>query len=456
MKTIINDDFLLKTKTAKKLYKAYAKDMPIIDYHCHLIPKLIAEDYQFQSVGELMLAGDHYKWRAMRSFGIDEKYVTGDADWKEKFRAFAKALQYCIGNPLYHWTHLELKRYFGIDEALTEKNADEIYDKCSQKIAEGGFSARQLIKNSNVKALCTTDDPMDTLEYHKACADSGFEVKVLPTYRPDKAFNIHKETFLPYIAQTGVKTYAELKQWLVGTIDKFQAHGCRLSDHGLDFIPYAIGDAEAVFNKVMNGGVATEEETQIYMTDLLLFFGREFAKRDWCMQIHVGAIRNNNTPMYRKLGPDTGFDSIAETAVAEPLAKFMDALEQENSLPKTILYSLNPKDNYTLGTLMGCFQKAPHCSKIQLGSGWWFNDQKDGMEQQLCALGNLGVLGGFVGMLTDSRSFLSYPRHEYFRRILCNLIGTWVEEGQYPNDPEALGNIIRGICYENAYKYFQF
>ena len=456
MKTIIHDDFLLKTATAKRLYNEYAKDMPIIDYHCHLNPKLIAEDHQFESVGELMLVGDHYKWRAMRSFGIDEKYVTGDSTWQEKFRALAKTLQYCIGNPLYHWTHLELKRYFDIDEALTEKNADEIYEKCSAKIAAGGFTARQLIKNSNVDVVCTTDDPLDTLEYHKAIRESDFDVKVLPAYRPDKVVNIHKDTFLPYIAQTGVKTYAELKAWLVKTIDHFHANGCRLSDHGLDFIPYAEGDAEAVFNKVINGGVATREETEVYMTDLLLLFGREFAKRDWCMQIHVGAIRNNNTRMYRQLGADTGFDSIAETMLGEPLAKLMDALELEDSLPKMILYSLNPKDNYTLGTLMGCFQKPPHCSKIQLGSGWWFNDQKDGMEEQLKALGNLGVLGGFVGMLTDSRSFISYPRHEYFRRILCNLIGGWVEDGLYPDDPEALGNIIRGISYENAKTYFSF
>ena len=456
MKTIINDNFLLKSETAQRLYNDYAKEMPIIDYHCHLNPKLIAEDYQFQSVGEIMLAGDHYKWRAMRSFGVEENCVTGDADWREKFRAFAKTLTYCIGNPLYHWTHLELKRYFDIDEALTEKNADEIYDKCNAKIAAGGFSARQLIKNSGVEALCTTDDPIDTLEYHKAIAESGFEVKVLPTYRPDKVCNIHKETFLPYIEATGVKTFAELKAWLVTSIDKFHAHGCRLSDHGLDFVPFTEGDAEAVFNKVMAGGKATMEETHIYMTDLLLFFGKEFAKRGWCMQIHVGAIRDNNKPMYRALGPDTGFDSIAETSIGEPLAKLLNALQEEDSLPKTILYSLNPKDNYVLGTLIGCFQKAPHRCKVQLGSGWWFNDQKDGMEQQLCALGNLGVLGGFVGMLTDSRSFLSYPRHEYFRRILCNLIGNWVEDGLYPDDPEALENIIRGICYNNAKAYFQF
>ena len=456
MKTIIHDDFLLQSETAKRLYHSFAKEMPIIDYHCHLSPALIAENYRFQNVGELMLAGDHYKWRAMRSFGIDERYVTGDATWQEKFRAFAKMLTYAIGNPLYHWTHLELKRYFDIDEALTEKNADEIYEKCSAKMAKGGFSTRELIQNSGVEVVCTTDDPLDSLEHHRKIREDGFAVKVLPTYRPDKAVNIHKDTFLPYIAQTGAKSLPELKAWLVASIDRFHENGCRLSDHGLDFIPYAKGDAEAIFAKVLAGGVATAEETQIYITDLLLFFAKEYAKRDWCMQIHVGAIRNNNTPMYKKLGPDTGYDSIAETAVAEPLAGLMDALECEDALPKTILYSLNPKDNYTLATLMGCFQKAPHRSKIQLGSGWWFNDQKDGMEQQLCALGNLGVLGAFVGMLTDSRSFISYPRHEYFRRILCNLIGTWVEQGQYPDDPDALGAIIRGICFENAKAYFNF
>lgn len=456
MKTIIHEDFLLKTETAKRLYHDYAEQMPIIDYHCHLNPKLIAEDYQFESVGELMLAGDHYKWRAMRSFGIDEKYITGDASWKEKFRALARTLQYSIGNPLYHWTHLELKRYFDIDEALTEANADEIYDKCSAKIASGGFTARQLIEDSGVKVVCTTDDPMDSLEYHAAIAKSDFAVKVLPACRPDKVVNIHKDTFLPYIAQTGVKTYGELKAWLVASIDRFHAAGCRLSDHGLDFIPYALGDAEAVFNKVMAGGVATREETEIYMTDLLLLFAREFSKRDWCMQIHVGTIRNNNTRMYRQLGPDTGFDSIAETTLGEPLAKFMDALDMENSLPRMILYSLNPKDNYTLGTLMGCFQKAPYCGKIQLGSAWWFNDQLDGMTEQLKALGNLGVLGSFIGMLTDSRSFISYPRHEYFRRILCNLLGQWVEDGMYPDDPETLKKIVQGISYYNADKYFAF
>ena len=456
MKTIIHDEFLLQNDTAKHLYHTYAEKLPIIDYHCHLNPAWIAEDHRFSDLGELLLAGDHYKWRAMRSFGIDEECVTGNASWREKFRAFAKTLTYCIGNPLYHWTHLELKRYFGIDEILTEKNADEIFDKCSALLATEGYSAKGLIARSGVEVVCTTDDPIDTLEHHKAIRESGFATKVLPTYRPDKAVNIHKDTFLPYIAQTGVKTYAELKAWLVASIDRFHENGCRLSDHGLDFIPYGVGDASAIFDKVMNGGVATEEETQIYMTDLLCFFAREYYKRNWCMQIHVGAIRNNSTRMYRALGPDTGFDSIAETKLPENLARLMDMWDIDDTMPKTILYSLNPKDNYVLGTLMGCFQKAPHRSKIQLGSGWWFNDQKDGMEEQLRALGNLGVLGAFVGMLTDSRSFVSYPRHEYFRRILCNLIGTWVEEGQYPNDEEALAAIVEGICYHNAKEYFKF
>ena len=455
MKTIINDEFLLNTKTAKELYEI-AKDMPIIDYHCHLDPKLIAIDYKFDNLGELFLGGDHYKWRMMRSFGIDERYVTGDATFKEKFKAFATALQYAIGNPLYHWTHLELKKYFGIDEALCEENADEIYEKCTALLRTDEYSARNLIKNSNVEVVCTTDDPIDTLEYHDQIKDSGFSVKVLPAFRPDKAVNIHKETFLPYIEKAGVKSYEELKSWLSSRLDFFHSKGCRLSDHGLDFVPYTLGDASNVFNKALNGEALTKEEIDAYMTDLLVFFGKEYAKRGWCMQIHVGAIRNNNTKMYKRLGPDTGYDSIAETNLGENLSKLLDTLEMDDSLPKTILYSLNPKDNYVLATLMGCFQGAEARGKIQLGSGWWFNDQKDGMEEQLKALGNLGVLGSFVGMLTDSRSFVSYTRHDYFRRILCNLIGGWVENGLYPNDKAMLEKIIRGISYENANSYFGF
>ncbi len=456
MKTIINDDFLLKTATAKELYHNFAENQPIIDYHCHLNPAWIAEDHRFSDIGELMLAGDHYKWRAMRSFGTDEKYVTGDASWREKFKALAKTLQFAIGNPLYHWTHLELKRYFGIDEALTEKNADEIFDTCSALLQKDGFSAKGLIKRSNVEVVCTTDDPIDTLEYHKQIRESGFNVKVIPAFRPDKAVNIHKDTFIPYIEAAGVKSYDELKKWLISRIDFFHESGCRLSDHGLDFIPYANGNAAEIFDKAMDKKALTDEEIQAYMTDLLLFFGREYAKRNWCMQIHVGAIRNNNTKMYKLLGADTGFDSIADNSIAAPLARIMDTLDSEDMLPKTILYSLNPNDNYALATLMGCFQKAPFKSKIQLGSGWWFNDQKDGMEAQLKAYGNLGILGCFVGMLTDSRSFISYPRHEYFRRILCNLLGEWVEDGLYPNDTEALEKIVKGISYNNAKEYFGY
>lgn len=455
MKNIINEDFLLSTKTAKELYEI-AKEMPIIDYHCHLDPRLIAIDYKFDNLGELLLGGDHYKWRMMRSFGVDEKYVTGDASFKEKFREFARALEYAIGNPLYHWTHLELKHYFGIDESLTYENADEIYEKCTAQLRTDEFSCRNLIKNSNVEVVCTTDDPIDTLEYHDQIKESGFEVKVLPAFRPDKAVNIHKETFLPYIKKAGVKSYAELKAWLSSRLDFFGEKGCRLSDHGLDFIPYAIGDASSIFDKALNGEALTKEEIDAYMTDLLIFFGKEYARRGWCMQIHVGAMRNNNTKMYQRLGPDTGYDSIAETNLGENLSRLLDALEIENALPKTILYSLNPKDNYVLATLMGCFQGSGVRGKIQLGSGWWFNDQKDGMQEQLRALGNLGVLGSFVGMLTDSRSFVSYTRHDYFRRILCDLIGKWVENGEYPNNKEMLEKIIKGISYENARDYFNF
>ena len=456
MKTIINKNFLLQTKTAQKLYHTFAEPQPIIDYHCHLDPRQIAEDHRFSDIGEVMLAGDHYKWRAMRSNGIDERFITGNATWREKFRAFAETIPCCIGNPLYHWTHLELTRYFGIDEPLTAESADRIFDRCSELLQGEGYSARGLMERSNVKTVCTTDDPADSLEYHKQIKESGFSVKVLPAFRPDKAVNVHKDTFLPYIEKTGVKNYADLKAWLSSRLDFFHENGCRLSDHGLDFIPYKAGDAAKVFEDVLNGKTPTREETEIYMTDLLLFFGKEYSRRGWCMQIHVGALRNNNTRMYQQLGPDTGFDSIADGSLAAPLAKLMDSLEQEHALPKTILYSLNPNDLYALGTLMGCFQSAEARSKIQLGSAWWFNDQKDGMEAQLRALGNLGVLGGFIGMLTDSRSFLSYPRHEYFRRILCNLIGEWVEQGQYPNDLNTLGKIVSDVCYGNAERYFAF
>ena len=453
MKSFINDDFMLKTKAAKKLYSAVA-DLPIIDYHCHLSPKMIAEDYKFRNAYDLFLGGDHYKWRQMRTNGIDEEYITGSADEYEKFRAFARTMPYLIGNPIYHWTHLELKRYFDIDETLSEATCEAIWNKCNECLAKDEYSAQNLIKRSNVEVICTTDDPIDTLEYHEALVN--FPTKILPTFRPDKAVEIGKETFVPYIEQVGVKSYAELEAWMRDRIAYFNAHGCRLSDHAMEYVPFGVGDAAAVFEKRMAGGELTAAEIDAFKTALLTVCAEEYTKLGWTMQVHIGALRNNNRRMYEKLGPDTGFDSINDLCIAEPLSAFMNHLEYRDVLPKTILYTLNPKDNYVLGTMLGNFQKAPTAGKIQFGSGWWFNDQRDGMEQQMRALANLGMLSRFVGMLTDSRSFVSYPRHEYFRRILCNLIGQWVEDGEYPADYDTLTEIVSGICYYNAKKYFNF
>ena len=450
---IVNDSFMLKTKTAKKLY-AMVKDLPIIDYHCHLVPKMIAEDHKFKNAYDLFLGGDHYKWRQMRSNGIDEEYVTGSAPDYEKFLAFAKTLPLLIGNPMYHWTHLELKRYFGIDEELNEESCERIWNRCNELLALPEYSAKNLIKRSGVEVICTTDDPADTLEYHKALRD--FEVKILPTFRPDKAVEIGKETFIPYINAIGVKSYSELAEWIRDRIAFFDSYGCRLSDHALEYVPFAEGDPEAAFNKRMAGEALTECEIDSFKTALLAVCAEEYTKRGWAMQLHIGALRNNNRRMYEKLGPDTGFDSINDLQIAEKLSAFMNKLEYADILPKTILYTLNPKDNYTLGTMLGNFQKAPIPGKIQFGSGWWFNDQRDGMEAQMQALANLGMLSRFVGMLTDSRSFVSYTRHEYFRRILCNLIGKWVEDGEYPANYKTLEKIVKGIAYENAKSYFNF
>lgn len=453
MKTIIHEDFLLQNDTAQTLYHQFAKDLPIIDYHCHLSPARIQQNQPFTDVGEMMLDGDHYKWRIMRAAGIPESLITGNGTWEEKFRVFASALPLCIGNPLYHWTHLELKRYFGIEEILNEESAERIYRQCNQQLQEGTFTPQELIRQSKVEVLCTTDDPMDTLEHHRAL--EGFDIKVLPTFRPDKAVDIHKPSFLPYMKKAGISDYEELKLWLKERMDHFQSVGCCLADLGLDFVPWGQGDARAVFQKVLAGNTPTRWETELYMTDLVLFLGQEFADRGFCMQIHMNTLRNNSTRAYRHLGPDTGYDSMGEAGVVQPLARILDGLAEKEQLPKTILYSLNPKDNLPLATLMGCFQE--NCKgKLQLGSGWWFNDQKLGMEQQMQDLAGVGVLGCFVGMLTDSRSFLSYPRHEYFRRILCNLLGTWVEQELYPKDLTGLGQIVRGICYENAKAYFNF
>ena len=451
--SIINDSFMLKTETARKLYDK-VKDLPIIDYHCHLSPKMIAEDYRFRNAFDLFLSGDHYKWRQMRTNGIDEEYITGNADEYEKFRAFASIMPYLIGNPLYHWTHLELKRYFDIDEHLSAKTCEAIWNKCNECLAKPEFGAQNLIKRSGVEVICTTDDPIDTLEYHAALKD--FSTKVLPTFRPDKLVEIGKETFLPYVEAIGIKDYDKIVEWVRERIAYFNSFGCRLSDHGLEYVPYATGDAKAAFEKRLAGGQLTKYEEDSFKTAIITVCAEEYAKLGWTMQIHVGALRNNNRRMYEKLGADTGFDSINDLCIAEPLSALLNSLEYKDALPKTILYTLNPKDNYVLGTMLGNFQKAPTPGKIQFGSGWWFNDQRDGMVSQMRALANLGTLSRFVGMLTDSRSFVSYPRHEYFRRIMCNLIGTWVEDGEYPADFDKLTEIVQGIAYYNSKSYFGF
>jgi len=453
---IIKDSFMITNKVGQRLYDEFAKDLPIIDYHCHLVPKMIADDYRFEDAYDLFLGGDHYKWRQMRSFGIDEEYITGSADRYVKWQGFCKVMPYLIGNPIYHWTALELKRYFDIDEPLNEANAKMIWDKVNECLKSPGFSAKELIKKSNVDTICTTDDPADTLEYHEKLKADGFETKVLPTFRPDKLSNIDKEDFLPYIKANGLDSYERLMAWVDERIAYFHERGCRLSDHALEYVPFALGDAKNVFEKKVSGMELTIEEVDIFKTAVLTRCAENYTKLGWTMQLHIGALRNNNKRMYEKLGPDTGFDSINDLCIAEKLSSFMGHMDFNGVLPKTILYTLNPKDNYVLGTMLGNFQQGPTASKIQFGSGWWFNDNRDGMEAQMQALANLGVLGKFVGMLTDSRSFVSYPRHEYFRRILCNLLGKWVENGEYPEDYEALGNIVKGICYYNAKEYFKF
>ncbi len=453
---IINKDFFLTNKTAKKLYHDFAENLPIIDYHCHLVRKMIAEDYRFEDAYDLFLGGDHYKWRQMRTFGIDEEYITGNADRYEKWVGFCRVMPYLIGNPIYHWTALELKRYFNIDEPLTEKNAKEVWDKCNEYLKRPDFSAQNLIKKSNVEVICTTDDPADDLKYHIQLREQGFSTKVLPTFRPDKLVNIEKGEFLPYLEANGIDSYEKACSWMVERIAFFNDNGCRLSDHALEYVPFAVGDAKAVFDKKIKGEELTLEEVDTYKTAMLRVCAVEYTKLGWTMQLHIGALRNNNSRMFEKLGADTGFDSINDLCIAEKLSAFMNYLDTDDVLPKTILYTLNPKDNYVLGTMLGNFQKGPTVSKIQFGSGWWFNDNASGMEAQMDALANLGNLGKFVGMLTDSRSFVSYPRHEYFRRILCNMIGGWVENGLYPKDFDALKNIIEGVCYYNAKNYFEF
>lgn len=464
MKKFMDKDFMLNTKTASKLYHEFAADMPIFDYHCHLSPKEMYEDKVFDNIAQVFLGGDHYKWRYMRSCGIDEEYITGSASDIEKFKAFCGCLQYAIGNPLYHWTHLELSRYFGIDEPVRGDNAETIWERANEKIKEVSMSPSYLINSSKVAVICTTDDPVDSLEYHKLIAEKGhIKAKVLPAFRPDKMILIEKDDFAGYIKKledvsgTKISSFSELILAVYNRIEFFHSMGCRISDHGLEDIPYAeftAVEADEIFKKKLSGESLTACETEKYKTAVMKALGEKYSCLGWTMQLHYGAIRNNNSRMFKKLGPDTGFDSVGDASVAKNLSAFLDMLECEDKLPKTILYTLNPKDNYVLGTMLGNFQGSEVPGKIQFGSGWWFNDQRDGMEEQMKALGNLGALCKFVGMLTDSRSFLSYTRHEYFRRILCNILGTWVENGEFPDDMDTLEKIVKDISFNNAKNYF--
>ncbi len=464
MKAFMDKDFLLESETAVKLYHEFAKELPIIDYHCHINPKEIYEDIHFDNITQVWLGGDHYKWRQMRSNGVEEKYVTGDGSDHDKFIAWANTLEMAIGNPLYHWSHLELQRYFDYHGVLNGDTAKQVWNICNQQLAKPEMSARGLIKQSNVEVVCTTDDPIDSLEWHiKIKEDETFDVQVLPTWRPDKAMNIEKVDYLEYlkkleaVSEMNITSFSTLCEALEKRLDFFVACGCKVTDHGLDFVMYhpaSHEEVETIFSKRLNNETLTSEQMLQYKTALLVFLGKAYHTRNMVMQLHYGVRRDLNKRIFDYFGPDAGIDSINDQAPAGELAMFLNALGDE--LPQTILYSLNPNDNAAIGTIIGCFQDSSCVGKIQHGSAWWFNDNKVGMIDQMTSLANLGLLGNFVGMLTDSRSFLSYTRHEYFRRILCNLIGTWVENGEYPNDDKSLKKIVQGISYYNAKRYFNF
>lgn len=466
MKSFMDKDFLLDTESARHLFFDYAKDMPVCDYHCHLSPKEIYENNQPENITQLWLYGDHYKWRAMRSAGIEEKYCTGDASDEEKFLKFAQALQYCIGNPLYHWAHIELQRYFGIDTPLNAKSASDIYSRANEAIKNGDFRPQSLIAKSNVKIVCTTDDPIDSLEYHKKLGEvDGFDCKVLASFRPDKALNIHLDGFADYIRSLGevagvdIKSYKDVITALLKRCDYFSEVGCRVSDQAFEYIPFDIApddEIDAVFQRAMNAEKVTQSDGDKYRTALMLALGKKYHELGWAMEIHIGVIRNNSSRMFDLIGADTGFDSVGDREIATELSRFLDALDSTNDLPKTILFNLNDKDNIVLATMLGNFQSSEAESKLQFGPAWWFLDTMDGMTAQMKSLANLGVLGKFIGMETDSRSFTSYGRHEYFRRIMCRLIGRWVEDGMYADDEEMLEEIVKGISYNNAIKYFGF
>ncbi|MDQ0192069.1 glucuronate isomerase [Paenibacillus wynnii] len=464
MKTFIHEDFLLQSEEARILYHEYAESLPIIDYHCHLDPKAIADNKRFNSITDVWLGGDHYKWRALRTFGIDENYITGTASDKEKFAKWSEVLPYTIGNPLFHWSALELKTYFGVEEQLNPGNWEDIYDYCNQLIAQDSFTPQALITRSKVKWICTTDDPLDDLRYHKQIGEQkDFKTGVSPTFRPDKALQIESGSFMEYVSKLeqavgyAITTYALMERALLERIDYFDKNGCMISDHGFSHLPYAEAPAsilESIFSSRLRGETLSRLECDQYATALFLAMGRKYAAYGWAMQLHIGAIRNPNTRMFHERGPDTGYDIIGDRSYADSLYKLLDDLERTGELPKTILYNLNPAQNDVLAAMIGSFQGGGIKGKIQFGSGWWYNDQKDGMIKQLTSLSNLGLLSCFVGMLTDSRSFLSYTRHEYFRRILCNLIGGWVKNGEVPGDIAFLGRIVQDICFNNAKNYF--
>ena len=466
MKKFMDENFLLQTKTAQDLYHNHAEKMPIFDYHCHINPKEIADDNCYENMAQIWLYGDHYKWRAMRTNGIKEEYCTGNAsDW-EKFEKWAETVPNTLRNPLYHWTHLELKKFFGIDKVLNPSTAKEIWDECNAKLKTREYSVRNIIRMANVDTICTTDDPIDTLEHHQKIKSDGFEVAVLPAWRPDKAMAVEDtEAFIAYVGKLETASSTEINSFkdLLKALDKrhqfFHDNGCRLSDHGLETIiaeDYSEIEIENIFSKIKGSKDLTSVEVLKFKSCMLYEFGIMDHSRGWTQQFHLGALRNNSTRLYNNLGADVGLDSIGDFEIAKPLSKFLDRLDMKNQLAQTVLYNLNSRDNELIGTMIGNFQDGSVPGKMQFGSGWWFLDQKDGMEKQMNALSNLGLLSRFVGMLTDSRSFLSYTRHEYFRRTLCNLLGNDVENGEIPNDMELLGNMVENICFNNAKEYFNF
>lgn len=466
MKNFMDEDFLLETETERKLFHEYAEKMPVVDYHCHLSPKEIYEDHAFSNITELWLGGDHYKWRQMRSNGVAEKYITGDGSDRDKFQAWAKTLSMAVGNPLYHWSHLELQRYFGYTGYLCGDTAEEVWNLANRKLQDGSMTARQLVANSNVKLVVTTDDPVDSLEYHEKMAkDSTMKFQVLPAWRPEKAMNVEKPDWPAYIdrlaqvSETPIRDFNSFMDALRKRMDFFASRGCTISDHSLEYVHYKPAsetELNAIFVRAIAGQNVNIDEERQFKTMMMLLLGREYANKNWVMQLHFGVQRNLNKKIYQALGADAGIDAINSYANSIEMGQFLNALAETDQLPKTILYSLNPAENAAIGSVIGCFQDSSIAGKVQQGSAWWFNDHKTGMMEQMTSLANLGLLGNFNGMLTDSRSFISYPRHEYFRRILCHLIGGWVENGEYPADWKTLERIIKGISYNNAVRYFGF